>query len=190
MVLWRMLTVGSSTTLTSSWWTTSPQFLTVRTVFLNTREIIWSKAAGLNGFPAELFIAASAISVDLLPPFVHTHQRTCRKLDRKRTSQFPHRILLHRLHQQRADNFETVRGVLIFASPALNRFRFLKYLDYEDDICLFSYWLMILGQVALDLERQASKVGLKINTNKTKVFTLTDHRTFPIYFHGQNIEGI
>lgn len=63
---------------------------------------------------------------------------------------------------------------------------FLKFLDYADDIWLPSHRVMDLGQMALDLERKASRVGL----NKTKVLSLTAHRVLPIYINGQGIEGI
>lgn len=45
---------------------------------------------------------------------------------------------------------------------------FLKYLNYADG-CLFSDRVMVLGQMALNLEKDASRVGVKIKTSKTKV---------------------
>lgn len=44
---------------------------------------------------------------------------------------------------------------------------FLKHLDYADGICLLSQWITELGQ-ALYLEKEESRVGLKINTIKTQ----------------------
>lgn len=35
-----------------------------------------------------------------------------------------------------------------------------------------------------------SRVGLEVNTNKSKVFDLTGDRTLPIFISGQNIEGV
>lgn len=43
---------------------------------------------------------------------------------------------------------------------------------------------------SLDLEREASKVGLKISTNKTKVLSLAGHRTLPICNTGWNIKVV
>lgn len=44
--------------------------------------------------------------------------------------------------------------------------------------------------MALDLGRGAGRVGLKGNTNKTKVLSLTGHRTLPICIKGQSIESV
>lgn len=51
-----------------------------------------------------------------------------------------------------------------------------KYLDYDEDIFLFSQ-----GDMALE-----SGVGL---TNKTKVLSLAGHCSPPICFIGESIEG-
>lgn len=67
---------------------------------------------------------------------------------------------------------------------------FLKCLDYAHDICLLSHRIIDLHQMAVDLEKEAGRVELKININKTKDFSSTDHRTLPIFFIGQNIEGV
>lgn len=38
--------------------------------------------------------------------------------------------------------------------------------------------------MAQDLEEKIGRVGLKMNTNKTKVFSLIYHRNFPVYING------
>lgn len=43
--------------------------------------------------------------------------------------------------------------------------------------------------MALDLDRKANKVELKINTIKTKILSLTGYRTSSIYIKGLNIGG-
>lgn len=47
-------------------------------------------------------------------------------------------------------------------------------------ICVLSHRIIDLRQMALELETEASWVGLKINVNKTKVLSLICHRTLPI----------
>lgn len=44
--------------------------------------------------------------------------------------------------------------------------------------------------MAFDLEKEANRVGLKINTNKIRTFNLSGHRTFPICINQQNIEQV
>lgn len=61
---------------------------------------------------------------------------------------------------------------------------FLKYFDITDNSCLFSQ----LGQLVLNLENEASRVGVKINTGK--VFSLVGQRFFPICSNGQNIKDV
>lgn len=46
-----------------------------------------------------------------------------------------------------------------------------------------------LGQIALNLESGETRVGLKINTNKTNVLDLVSHRILTISINGQNIKG-
>lgn len=64
----------------------------------------------------------------------------------------------------------------------------LKHLAY-DDVCSLTR-IMDLGQWTLDFERESSRVRLKINTNKTKVLSMTDYRTLPICISGQSVEGV
>lgn len=47
------------------------------------------------------------------------------------------------------------------------------------DIYLFSHRVMDLGRMALDLEKETNKVGLKINTNKIRILNSKDDDTFP-----------
>lgn len=47
-----------------------------------------------------------------------------------------------------------------------------------------------LGQIALGVERQATRDGLKINTVKIKDLSLTGRSIFPIGTNGQNVEGV
>lgn len=60
---------------------------------------------------------------------------------------------------------------------------FLKHLEYADDICLQR--VVDFNQMLLNLERDASRVRLKIN--KIKVLSLTG---LSICINGQNIEGV
>lgn len=53
----------------------------------------------------------------------------------------------------------------------------LKQLDYTDEICVLSYW------------EYFSRVSLRIDTNKTKVVSLTGHSTFSISINGENIKS-
>lgn len=55
----------------------------------------------------------------------------------------------------------------------------LNHRDYADHVYLLPYQVMDPAQ--LDLEKEANREGLKINTNKFKVLSLTIHRTPPIY---------
>lgn len=48
---------------------------------------------------------------------------------------------------------------------------------------------MHLDQVAVDLEKKAFSIGLKINVKRTKVYSLLCHYTLPIFINGQNIEN-
>lgn len=57
---------------------------------------------------------------------------------------------------------------------------FLKHLCCAEDICLLSGGAMDLGQIALDLQREASSVELKKNINITKLIGLTDYPTVPV----------
>lgn len=47
----------------------------------------------------------------------------------------------------------------------------------DNDNCLLFHRVVDLGQIALNLEGETSKVKLKINSNKAKVLSLTGHRT-------------
>lgn len=64
---------------------------------------------------------------------------------------------------------------------------FFKPFDCADDMCLLSHWVMGFEQQALDLEKEASRVGLEINPNKIEAISLTDHHTLPICINGQSI---
>lgn len=55
---------------------------------------------------------------------------------------------------------------------------FPQNFDYVDDIRLLSHTVMDTGQVKKF--GVASRVGLKMNTSETKVFSLTGHRTLVI----------
>lgn len=44
--------------------------------------------------------------------------------------------------------------------------------------------------MSVDLETEESRAGLKINTDKTMIFSLTGHPTFPIYMNGHSTGGI
>lgn len=68
---------------------------------------------------------------------------------------------------------EDMKGAIAF---------FLKYLNYADDICLLSYQVMGFGQKVLDLEKEASRVVLKIKTHKIKVLSLTGFSFYFYYF--------
>lgn len=57
---------------------------------------------------------------------------------------------------------------------------FFLHHDYTDDICLLSHRVMVVGQMTLK----------KINANKTKVLSLTFHRTLPICVNELSIQGI
>lgn len=48
----------------------------------------------------------------------------------------------------------------------------LKYLNYADDICLLTRRVLGLNQMAMDLENEASRVGLKLNTHKMEALSL------------------
>lgn len=63
----------------------------------------------------------------------------------------------------------TSRGYDILLQAAWARWRYLFTLSKSD-----------LRQAALDFEKEASRFELKIYINKTKVFSLTGHCTFPI----------
>lgn len=43
----------------------------------------------------------------------------------------------------------------------------LVNMEYVDDVCLLSQSVTDLGQIALYLEREAGRIGLKMNTYKT-----------------------
>lgn len=58
---------------------------------------------------------------------------------------------------------------------------FHNHLDYADEI--------YLRQMALDLET-GSRFGLKINTNKSNVLSLTAYCTLPICINWQDIEAV
>lgn len=76
-------------------------------------------------------------------------------------------------------NRECIWGTLcvLYAtlSPIVQR-TILKHITYVDDICR----VMDLDQIAWDLGREANRVGLKINTNKTMIPCRTDHPTLRI----------
>lgn len=57
---------------------------------------------------------------------------------------------------------------------------FLKHLNYADDICLLSQRVMDLGQMALNLEKETSRVGLNVKFNKIDVLSSTGSSTSPI----------
>lgn len=44
--------------------------------------------------------------------------------------------------------------------------------------------------MTLNLEEEASKVVMKINTNKTKIVSLTGYRTFPTCINGGTSRGL
>lgn len=56
---------------------------------------------------------------------------------------------------------------------------FLKHHDYADDICLCSHGIMILGEMALDFEREANTV-----------LSVTGQRTLPSCINKHRIEGV
>lgn len=49
---------------------------------------------------------------------------------------------------------------------------------------------MDLEEIALDSEREVSKVGLKIHSNKIKILSRTGYRILSICINRQNIEGV
>lgn len=49
---------------------------------------------------------------------------------------------------------------------------------------------MNLDEIAVDLERDASRFGLKINTIKARALSMIDQRTPPIYSNRPSIEGV
>lgn len=67
---------------------------------------------------------------------------------------------------------------------------FLEHPNYANDIHLLFYKVMDLGQMVLNFERGQNIVELKINTNRTKVLSLTSHRILTICINGQIIEVI
>lgn len=66
---------------------------------------------------------------------------------------------------------------------------FLKHLNYAQHICLLSHRVIDLAQIALDLKKKAGS-RLCLNTNKTKILSLTCHCPLPICINDQNIEGL
>lgn len=66
---------------------------------------------------------------------------------------------------------------------------FLKRLDYADEICLLSYQTLEFDQMALNLERKATRGKLKLNSKNTKILSLAVHYALCIYINGQKIES-
>lgn len=56
---------------------------------------------------------------------------------------------------------------------------FLNHFDYTDDVCFFSNLFINVAQMALNLEKEANRVGLKKNTKKINV--LTGPCNLPVY---------
>lgn len=74
----------------------------------------------------------------------------------------------------------TVSSQLFIAAPVVSAdilFSLMKILGIRNlpRACR----VMDLGQRSLDLEKEVNSVGLKINTNESKVHHLNDHRTLP-----------
>lgn len=65
-----------------------------------------------------------------------------------------------------------------------------KNFDYGNDICLFFNRTMDFGQIALDLEKNAGKIDLKVKTNKIKVLSVRSNVTLLICMIGQNVEKL
>lgn len=61
--------------------------------------------------------------------------------------------------------------------------RKVRHLNYAGNICLFSLRVKDVGQMALHLGREASKLGLKANINETNVLSLTAQRSLPIWIN-------
>lgn len=68
---------------------------------------------------------------------------------------------------------------------------FFKQLDCVHDICFsFTYRVMGFCQMTVDLKKETSRIGLKINTIKIKILSLRDLRILPGGINGQNIESV
>lgn len=59
----------------------------------------------------------------------------------------------------------------------------------HDDVYLLSHRVMNLGETVLDLEKESSKFGLKINSDKSKILNLMGHRTLLTQSQTMNLSG-
>lgn len=66
----------------------------------------------------------------------------------------------------------------------------LNDIDYADDICMMAHRFDDIEQKLLSLERNARKVGLKINVKKTKLMRIGTNNTTPLLLNGSRIEDV
>ncbi|XP_056001737.1 uncharacterized protein LOC130048722 [Ostrea edulis] len=66
----------------------------------------------------------------------------------------------------------------------------LEHLDYADDIALLSTKHQHLQEKTERLCKHAESIGLRINTNKTKVLRIKNKETNHITIKGRNVEDV
>jgi hypothetical protein len=71
-----------------------------------------------------------------------------------------------------------------------NLFDWLEDLDFADDICLMSHKLTDMQEKIDALAREAAKLNLKINCNKTQEMRINTNRQDPILLNGETIQQV
>ena len=66
--------------------------------------------------------------------------------------------------------------------------RTLEDLDYADDICLMAHKQTDMHEKLKDLVKESSKVGLKVNIDKTKELRINTKNTSFLSIEGSDIE--